>query len=242
MKWSFLVACHNCSPYIAKCLDSLLRQTETEWEAIVVDDLSTDDSVEKIEAYVAKDQRFKLFRLEQNQGYGGVLARAIELARGQLCGIVDGDDWLVPEAARLVGRVYDEDPELDYTWSKAHSATERGFVTDGWEVGQPTPDLFRNWAHAYSHWRTFRTLLRDRQQLVDPSIPCAVDKDMALRLDEVGKGRFIEERLYVYRLRSNNISALQRYQQIFYHGVAMERARCRRGLVPGAMGRTWSNP
>lgn len=242
MKWSFLVACYNCSRYIDKCLDSLLLQTEPDWEAVIVDDLSTDDSVAKVEAHIARDERYRLFRLERNRGYGGVLAKAIEFARGERCGIVDGDDWLMPNAARIVDQVYDEEPEVDFTWSKAYTATEHGFVSNQWEVGQPTPDLFSNWAHAYSHWRTFRTALRDRQPLVDPSIPCAVDKDMALRLDQVGKGKFIDERLYVYRVRNDNLSALQRYQQVFYHGVAMERARLRRGLPPEALGRTWSVP
>jgi len=77
--------------------------------------------------------------------------------------------------------------------------------------------------------------------VIDPSIPCAVDKDMGMRLDEAGKGMFLAERLYIHRLHAATLSARSVYQQHFYHGVAMERARVRRGLAADAMGRTWKN-
>ena len=60
---------HNVEEYLPQCLDSIFRQTFTDFEVIMVDDGSTDGSFEICQKYVAKDSRFKLFHQENHPSY-----------------------------------------------------------------------------------------------------------------------------------------------------------------------------
>ncbi len=98
MKFSILIANYNNGKYIRQCFDSILAQTWKDWEVIIVDDGSTDDSVEVIENLIKDDSRFKLFASERNLGCGSAKRRCAELATGTICGYLDPDDALTPDA------------------------------------------------------------------------------------------------------------------------------------------------
>ena len=92
---SVLVAVHNVSKYLDKCLKSLATQTlQQDVEFIVVDDGSTDSSAEICDKYQAKDSRFKVIH-QKNLGILNTRKRGIEEAKGQYCIFLDGDDFLV---------------------------------------------------------------------------------------------------------------------------------------------------
>ena len=65
---SIITPSHNAEKFIAKAIESVLAQTYQEWEMIIVDDLSSDDSVQIIETYTHKDPRIKLIKSEQRSG------------------------------------------------------------------------------------------------------------------------------------------------------------------------------
>lgn len=67
---SVIIPCYNISDYIEECLNSFMKQTYTDFEIICVDDGSTDDTAEMIEAYVKRDCRIRLIR--QSNQYAGV--------------------------------------------------------------------------------------------------------------------------------------------------------------------------
>jgi glycosyltransferase involved in cell wall biosynthesis len=240
-RWSFLVACRNVRPFVAQCLDGCLTQTEPSWEAVIVDDASDDGTAEILAAYVGRDARFRVVRQRTQAGYGAGLHLASTLAVGALCGVLDGDDWLYPEAAKVVGACYDAHPDVVHVWTKHDKCMPDGCVRRDQWTSDGSADLFAKWAHGYSHWRTFRRSVLARQPAFDPTIPCAVDKDQGLRLDECGKGMFLPDRLYVHRLHAATLSAQRQYSQHFWHGIAMERARVRRGLSQDAIGLLWRN-
>ena len=72
---SILIPNYNKAPYLRETLDSVLSQTYTHWECIIVDDHSTDNSWEILEEYVAKDSRFKLYKRPVDRKQGGNAAR-----------------------------------------------------------------------------------------------------------------------------------------------------------------------
>jgi len=92
---------YNVCKYLERCIDSLLNQTYPNVEYIFVDDCSTDDSLEKIRNLVSKDHRFKIYTNEENKGVGYTKKRCIELANGDICGFLDPDDALLPNALQL---------------------------------------------------------------------------------------------------------------------------------------------
>lgn len=102
------VACYNCERHIEAALASAQRQTLTDIEIIVVDDGSTDRSVEVVRRIAAADPRVRLDILERNSGPGGARNRALDLARGQWFAVLDSDDLYHPERLeRLVTHARD---------------------------------------------------------------------------------------------------------------------------------------
>lgn len=96
---SIIVTAYNIENYIEQCLDSVAAQTITDFEALVVDDGSSDSTPEKIQAYADRDSRFIPVLLGENSP-GGVATAAnagLDRARGEWVGFVDGDDWAEPD-------------------------------------------------------------------------------------------------------------------------------------------------
>lgn len=95
---SIIIPCYNAGERIRETLNSVLEQTYSRWEAIVVDDCSTDHSVEIISSFVIKDQRIKLIRNEKNSG-GPSIPRNLGMAsaKGDLIAFLDSDDIWMPE-------------------------------------------------------------------------------------------------------------------------------------------------
>lgn len=77
-------------------IESVLVQTHQEWEMLLVDDNSSDDSVQIIQAYMNNDSRIKLIQLKEKHGPGGARNKAIEAAKGNYITFLDADDLWMP--------------------------------------------------------------------------------------------------------------------------------------------------
>ena len=84
---------HNVEEYLPQCLDSIFRQTFTDFEVILVDDGSTDDSFRICQEYAAKDSRFKLFH-QENGGVAKARNNCLRYMTGDFIAWVDSDDWI----------------------------------------------------------------------------------------------------------------------------------------------------
>lgn len=91
---SICVPAYNGAHLIPRALDFCLRQTYSKIEVVVVDDASTDETAEVINAYAAKDSRVKYYKNEKNLGLMRNFLRAFELAKGDLVQYLGCDDWL----------------------------------------------------------------------------------------------------------------------------------------------------
>jgi len=94
---SIITPSYNSEKYISETIASVLAQTYKNWEMIIVDDVSTDDSLQIIEQYVQKDSRIKLIRSKGNVGPSGARNRAIKEANGNYIAFLDSDDVWFPE-------------------------------------------------------------------------------------------------------------------------------------------------
>ncbi len=98
---SIIVPVYNIAPYLKKCLDSILAQTLTNFEVIVVNDGSTDGSNEICDEYRDRDKRVKVI----HQKYGGVSSArnaGVSSAEGEFIGFVDGDDYIDPNMYQIL--------------------------------------------------------------------------------------------------------------------------------------------
>lgn len=94
---SIITPSFNCSKYISETIRSVQSQTYQNWEMIIVDDCSTDNSREIISQFCKTDPRVKLFTQEKNQGAGAARTRALHIAKGRYIAYLDSDDLWYPE-------------------------------------------------------------------------------------------------------------------------------------------------
>ena len=94
---SIITPSYNCASFIRETIESIKTQTYKNWELIITDDCSTDNSCEIISEYVAKDPRIKLFHLDKNSGAGVARNNSIKEATGRFVAFCDSDDRWYPE-------------------------------------------------------------------------------------------------------------------------------------------------
>lgn len=92
-KISVIVPIYNSARLLNKCLDSLAKQTFDDFEVLMIDDGSTDNSLEICQRYVAKDSRFRFFH-QKHQGQSAARNYALKLATGDRISFVDSDDYV----------------------------------------------------------------------------------------------------------------------------------------------------
>ena len=116
-KVSVIVPIYNAAPYLTKCLDSIVNQTYKNLEIILVNDGSTDNSVEIIDQYAQQDDRIVVVT-QENKGLGSAWNSGIDRATGDLISFVDSDDWLELTAyEECVGLQEEYDCDLvSYGW------------------------------------------------------------------------------------------------------------------------------
>ena len=102
-KISCIMPAYNVAAYIGRAIESILSQDFTDWELVVVDDCSTDNTVEVVERYVAKDDRILLIRRTDNSG-GPFVPRkdAIISAKADIIAPIDADDWIDSDYLRTL--------------------------------------------------------------------------------------------------------------------------------------------
>src|SRR5258708_31839495 len=108
---SVLMTAYNREKYIAEAIESVRNSTYANWELIIVDDLSKDNTVAIAKQYEAKDSRIKVYVNEQNLGDYPNRNQAATYARGKYLKYVDADDQLYPHGLQVVVSYMERFPE-----------------------------------------------------------------------------------------------------------------------------------
>ena len=111
-KFSIIVPIYNVAEYLRTSMDSLVCQTCDDWEAICVDDGSTDGSGAILDEYAAKDSRFRILH-QQNGGVSSARNAALDLASGEWIVYLDGDDFYTPGMLGALLRGMSASPQAD---------------------------------------------------------------------------------------------------------------------------------
>lgn len=131
---SIIVTNCNYAKYIAACLRSVAGQTYPHWECIVVDDVSTDDSLAVLEGFLAEAplrERFTLLRRQENGGQMEAFRDGLERARGTFCMMLDADDVLLPDFLETHVRVHLGRKAVAFTSSNQYQIDGEGHVIAG---------------------------------------------------------------------------------------------------------------
>jgi glycosyltransferase involved in cell wall biosynthesis len=218
MLFSVLVAHYNNGKYFRDFYDSIVGQTYKDWEVIIVDDCSTDDSVNFIKQLSQFDSRFKLYLNEKNMGCGFTKRKCAELANGQICGFVDPDDTIVPEAISLMVAAHREHPGASLVHSSFYFCDEKLNRRASYDVPKQVDvsERFTNLEGCVNHFATYKINFYKKTAGIDATLLRAVDQDLYLRLSEIGEFYFIDKFLYNYRIHDNGISTSGNVDKAFY--------------------------
>ncbi len=104
---SIIVPVYNAEAVIGKCIDSILKQTYTDFELILLNDGSKDGTAGILDAYADKDDRIRVIHKE-NSGVSDSRNQGLALARGEYIQFLDSDDWIIPEATALFVHAMEE--------------------------------------------------------------------------------------------------------------------------------------
>jgi glycosyltransferase involved in cell wall biosynthesis len=105
IKITTIIPVYNTEKYLCRCLDSILAQTFTDFECILIDDFSKDNSIEICENYAKKDSRIIVLKNDENMGTRIKKKKGLEYAKGEYIQFVDSDDYIEKD---MLEKMYDK--------------------------------------------------------------------------------------------------------------------------------------
>ncbi|MEI8128131.1 MAG: glycosyltransferase [bacterium] len=127
MKISIITASYNYAQFIEEAINSVISQSYQNWELIIVDDGSCDNSVDIIKSYCEKDDRIKFFQHEngQNKGLKETLLLGIEHASGEWIAFLESDDYFAPDNLSKKIEIIKKYPEVKLVFNKVEFISEK---------------------------------------------------------------------------------------------------------------------
>ena len=130
---SIIVPIYNVENYLRQCLDSILNQTYQNFECLLINDGSPDNSADICREYVSKDSRFRYFEKE-NGGVSSARNLGIERSKGQYITFIDSDDWVESDYLEVLYRaLIDEKADIAISTYKQFNMTDNCYYTHVWE-------------------------------------------------------------------------------------------------------------
>lgn len=234
---SVVVPVYNAGAYLRPALASLRWQTFERWEAVCVNDGSTDESLEVLREFASADARFRVID-QPNSGIVGALNRGLAEARAEWVARMDSDDLATPDRLSTQWQSTRRDPGLVAVGSNV-------LVVD------PEGDPIRTTRYPTTHTSIRQSLLAGRETLAHPtmllrrSVALAAgayrpeyewveDTDLWLRMIDAGRFANIETPLLHYRLHEKSVCWNRRATQRERLASLLREAHTQRGLEPPA--------
>jgi glycosyltransferase involved in cell wall biosynthesis len=209
MRVSVVITSYNYGRYVGECLDSVLAQTCQDFDVVVVDDGSTDDTARVVEPYLSNRVRY---HYQANQGQAAAKNAGIDLTDGEIVAFLDADDqWERQKLERQlplfdnprVGVAYTGGRAVDPEGRPVTVPARRNYMT--FRRGTITKWLGFENIVPFSSVAVRRSLLGEHGAF-DQSLTMGIDWDLWLRLSCETEFDFTPERLFVYRLHAKQMS------------------------------------
>jgi glycosyltransferase involved in cell wall biosynthesis len=230
-KISVAIANYNSANYIEQTLESILNQTFTDFEIVVSDDGSTDNSLEIIKRYQQKDDRIRIVENEHLGNIAGVLNIAHSHSRGDYLCVVDSDDLIRKDCLELCYKFIQENaPEgLIYTDHTIINKDNKHLGPGGrCRLPYDKETLLLNFMTF--HFRLFHRNVYEAVGGYHEPASLVWDYDFCLRVSEMAPIKYLNEVMYYYRLHGGQTTQVKSEQIIKYSFITINEAMKRRGI------------
>lgn len=209
---SIVIPAYNAEKYLAETIDSVINQTYTNWELIIVDDGSTDNTKGIIETYRSKDLPIK-YIFQENSGVSIARNNGMNHASGKYIALLDADDVWLKNNLELKIKILMNNPSVSWVYSNMNNADENMNI-----IGEAPPGTDNDILGSILKWEgevvpgpcsnmLFDLKCFEEGCMFDPLFSTAADQDFTIQLATKYKGIHISKPLWNYRLHNNNMSS-----------------------------------
>ncbi|HUK50681.1 MAG TPA: glycosyltransferase family A protein [Terriglobales bacterium] len=224
MHVTVLIPVYNRENLIGDAIDSVIRQDYHDWDVLIVDDGSTDQTAEVVKSRLS-DDRITLIQM-QHGGCAAAIAMGIEYARGPVITCLGSDDKLMPDSLSTVMPKFESNPRLGYVWTNwVDSTGEKGtgdFLPSGKNLFEA---LISGWWRA-STQQFFRKQFYLQSEGLDTSIKYAEDMQLALLIGKTGCNTLHIPRITYWRRVHPHQITIERYTEVVNDSDLLRRKFC----------------
>lgn len=233
---SVLMPIYNAATYLKEAIDSILNQTLVDFELIIIDDGSTDDSLLILKNFAEQDDRIQLLS-RGNKGISPTRNELIKLARGQYIAWMDSDDISLPNRLEIMINWLKVHNDYVAVGSKALLIDSEGNDICIWNSPAEHDEIDKWHIAGTGGGIIFPSSVMTRDAIIkaglfDENLTGAEDLDLFLKLAESGKIANIDAVLYKYRQHITSISHSKSQKIMQDNYTAVLNACIRRGLKP----------
>ncbi|GAB4535656.1 MAG: hypothetical protein Tsb0014_22830 [Pleurocapsa sp.] len=230
MSISLVITNFNGAEYLENAIASVLSQTRKDFELLIWDDGSTDNSLKIARQYQQRDSRIRIITAT-HQGLTKARKYATAATTGQYIGWLDSDDWLADTTLEETAKCLEQNPAIGMVYTDYYDVNGGGKVLGiGKRCQIPYSPQRLLVDFMTFHFRLMRREVYQQVGGIDTDFDYAQDYDLCLRFSEVTQIEKIAKPLYYYRHHGQNISYRQRKEQVQCSQKAIDRALQRRGL------------
>lgn len=206
-KVSIIMPVYNGIQFIDKAIQSILNQTERDFEFIIIDDGSTEPVFDKIKKYT--DSRIRAYREDKNRGFAINLNRCLDLVKGYFVMRMDDDDISCPERIEKQLKKFESGVGFVGCWAKSIDLQDNSIVSYV-ETDCRSSDADIKNIYPYKHCMADPTLIYSKEAVdkvgyYDTEVFNAVDYNYVRRIQQFFEGRIVEEILYCRRVGSSTV-------------------------------------
>ena len=202
---SIVLPVYNGERFMKESIDSVLGQSFSDWELIIVDDCSTDNTYEIAKSYADKDSRITVIHNETNKKLPASLNIGFASANGKYFTWTSDDNVAKPNWLSVLVRCLDENPGVDMVSADMDYIDENGnlFFNPRHKRSIDALPYISNVGAAFM----YRRAIAEKIGEYDVSAFCAEDYDYWCRIALAGNLMYIPDNIYMYRIQSNSLTA-----------------------------------
>ena len=222
---SVIMSVYNGEKYLVQAIDSILNQTYQNFEFIIIDDCSTDNSSHILQEYAKKDSRIKIIKKEKNIGIKGFIENlnlGISIAEGKYIARMDQDDVSLPERFQKQVDFLENNPEITLVGAQLNLINEQNKITGEAIAALQHRDIVKRITSQIQLFHPVIMFRKDQNIQYREKFLYCEDYDLYLNLITQGKKLAnLNEKLLNYRILANSIS---RKDDVFTKKLMLEKA------------------